>query len=126
MFGFSLGMSAIAGGFIPNANASDIQTYEPYIFADFEQTEQLNSWKETDGWQYSNPILLSIDTINKSNALKISVDYTGNENISWSEGKITNSFNTTYLLEGKNYFTMDFYYPSEWNDFSIKLFSSPY
>lgn len=123
MFGCSLGMSAIAGGFIPNANASDIQTYEPYIFADFEQTEQLNSWKETDGWQYSNPILLSIDTINKSNALKISVDYTGNENISWSEGKITNSFNTPYLLDGKNYFTMDFYYPSEWNDFSIKLFS---
>ena len=122
--GCTLGVSIMTGAIPVVASNANIQVSHVKVIEDFEKNVSANSWKKIDGWQYDNELNIAVDTINQTKALKIEVDYTGNEEISWSEAKIFTQFEAPYVLENSNYFTMDFYYPSNWTSFSIKLFSN--
>lgn len=103
---------------------SNVQS--PLILEDFEQVnaQQTNGWSKIDGWQYDHEIGISTVTFQQTKVLKLDVDYTGYEQVGWSEAKISKQFSTPYELNGRNYFTMDFYYPQELSSFSVKVFSN--
>lgn len=95
------------------------------LLEDFEGGEDSEKgWSKIDGWQYDHSIGIQVTTIGQTKALKLDLDYTGYEQISWSEAKISKQFSTPYELDGRNYFTMDVYYPEEFQSFSVKLFSN--
>ena len=95
------------------------------LLEDFEGGEDSEKgWSKIDGWQYDHSIGIQVATMGQTKALKLDLDYTGYEQISWSEAKISKQFSTPYELEGRNYFTMDVYYPEEFQSFSVKLFSN--
>ena len=77
------------------------------LLEDFEEGEDSNNgWSKIDGWQYDHTIGIQVATIGQTKALKLDLDYTGYEQISWSEAKISKQFSTPYELEGRNYFPM--------------------
>lgn len=75
--------------------------------------------KETGGWylanaefyQYKGATKLSRDdTTFGKGVLRLDVDYTGHEDIEWSEVKMANDFPKSINMKGVDKFSFDFYY----------------
>jgi hypothetical protein len=78
-----------------------------------------NPDNETGGWwltnaefyQYKGTAKLSRDdTTFGRGMLRLDVDFTGHDNIEWSEVKIANDFPKSINMKNINWFTFDFYY----------------
>lgn len=110
---------AYGGSVIINQNKNNQQN----ILIDNFESNNIN-WKSVDGYQYNGGIKLLISKFNNSNAMKVDLDYTNSKEISWSEAKISKIFDKPYSLNGNDYFTMDFYYPNNFNNFAIKVFAN--
>lgn len=92
------------------------------LMDDFEN-ENIDNWKDGDGWQYENGVSLSAVDFNGSKMLKIDLDYTGMDGYSWSEAKVDRWCDPAYNVSAYNSFQMDFYYPAEYAGNAIKIFA---
>lgn len=103
-----------------------IEGLNQLIISDFENTtsEVIGGWSFGGGWQYDHTIGLQVTNFHQSNMLKLDLDYTGYEEIGWSEAKIQNNFEKPYEIGKRNYLTWDLYYPEEFNSFGVKVFSN--
>lgn len=103
-----------------------IEGLNQLIISDFENTtsEVAGGWSFGGGWQYDHSVRVEIATFHQSKMLKLDLDYTGYGDVSWSEAKIQNNFEQSYDLDGRNYLTMDVYYPEAFRSFGIKVFSN--
>lgn len=106
--------------------AKAIEGIDQLIISNFDQAqlEGTGGWSFGGGWQYDHTIGLQVTNFHQSNMLKLDLDYTGYEEIGWSEAKIQNNFEKPYEIGKRNYLTWDLYYPEEFNSFGVKVFSN--
>lgn len=95
----------------------------PYTIDDFEDATGNAGWEPESGWQYDNSVATAVESFNNSKQLKVTLDYTGCENISWSEAKIKKIFSTPVDVSAYNQLTFDITYPVAFDGFKVKGFS---
>lgn len=98
---------------------------EATVVDDFESATEGDAagWANEDGWQYTGTVNPVVASANDSKALKLNLDYTGCENYSWSEAKVTKTFSTGYDVSAYNLLTYDIIYPEAFDGFKAKVFA---
>lgn len=98
---------------------------EATVVDDFESATEGDAagWANEDGWQYTGTVTPVVASANGSKALKLNLDYTGCENYSWSEAKVTKTFTTGYDVSAYNLLTYDIIYPEAFDGFKAKVFA---
>ena len=97
----------------------------PIIIDDFEDGTD-GGWAKLTGWEYDGDVGITAVEWNGENVLKLDLDYTGKEEVSWSEAKIKKDFSSPYSISVYNYLTVDIYYPAELNvnNLGMKFFAN--
>lgn len=112
---------------IYNVTSTDapLPEMEATVVDDFESATEGDAagWANEDGWQYTGTVTPVVASANGSKALKLNLDYTGCENYSWSEAKVTKTFTTGYDVSAYNLLTYDIIYPEAFDGFKAKVFA---
>lgn len=112
---------------IYNVTSTDapLPEMEATVVDDFESATEGDTagWANEDGWQYTGTVTPVVASANGSKALKLNLDYTGCENYSWSEAKVTKTFTTGYDVSAYNLLTYDIIYPEAFDGFKAKVFA---
>ena len=94
------------------------------VIADFEEENSNTKWSQETGWQYENNITIAKESLNDSNQLKLGLDYTGCEGYTWSEAKISTSFEDGLDVSAYNLLTYEITYPEAFDGyFKAKVFA---
>lgn len=76
-----------------------------------DSTKTLDGWTDGGAWDYKGKTILSYDSKTVGNgSLKLTLDYTNDSEVSWSEAKISNNFKTPVNFNGYSVLNFDFIY----------------
>lgn len=116
---------------ISNVSIANVETgtaplpeKEPSVVEDFEDSAlgDAAGWEQEDGWQYDNSVTAAVAEKNGSKQLKVGLDYTGCEAVSWSEAKVKKSFDGLDV-SAYNLLTFELTYPEAFAGFKTKVFA---
>lgn len=105
---------------LPEKDPATIDNFDGYSANDGTDA---TGWKNESGWQYEKEITPVVAEINGSNALKLNLDYTGCEEITWSEAKVNKNFKDGYDVSAYNVLSYAIIYPEAFAGFKAKVFA---
>lgn len=126
-----VGVGAKGSYSISNVSIANVETgtaplpvKEPSVVEGFEDAAlgDAAGWVQEDGWQYDNSVTAAVAEKNGSKQLKVGLDYTGCEAVSWSEAKIKKSFDGLDV-SAYNLLTFELTYPEAFVGFKTKVFA---
>lgn len=126
-----VGVGAKGSYSISNVSIANVETgtaplpvKEPSVVEDFEGAAlgDAAGWEQEAGWQYDNSVTAAVAEKNGSKQLKVGLDYTGCEAVSWSEAKIKKSFDGLDV-SAYNLLTFELTYPEAFVGFKTKVFA---
>ena len=106
------------------SGGTELPEKDPAVIDNFDDGST-SGWVQEAGWQYDKTVGISTMNLNGQNVLKLDLDYTGQESVSWSEAKIKKEFASPYDVSAYNYLTVDIYYPEglDISQLGVKFFA---